>query len=398
MTFLKIKYLAVIYFFLFSFCLAGAKEVLSVLYFDNTAKNFDLDWVGKGLADLLTTDIDQSGDIIIVERQQLSKVLDEQKLALSGLADDRSAIEVGKLLNATKLITGSYIVQADQIRIDAKIIDTTSGKLEPVKVTGNISNLFEVEERLSDLIYDKLVLKRPENFEKETQSPDAFRSYYQGVSYLESGQTDRALESFRLSSEKDPFYVKPQKGLEEAYKFLKDFKKLRYQREISALYDKLSRFKARLEEKPFLTYADLLKKAEVQNMTASQMAEFNKSHETYILANTPAQCVWNMQATLLDIKTRQDNYQREEKITNKQNDELLQEIIRLAEKSRLIYKSDPNLPDILFVELIALRQQGDYARLKEYSEIFLTEYPNYRMIEGVEDYYKESLDKLNVTN
>ena len=90
------KYLLAAFLILILSCRASCREVLSVLYFDNTAKNPDIEWIGKGLADLLTTDIAQSADVIVVERQQLDKILEEQKLSLSGLADEHSAVEVGR--------------------------------------------------------------------------------------------------------------------------------------------------------------------------------------------------------------------------------------------------------------------------------------------------------------
>ncbi|MGA2141288.1 MAG: CsgG/HfaB family protein [Brevinematales bacterium] len=394
------KYLLAAFLILILSCRASCREVLSVLYFDNTAKNPDIEWIGKGLADLLTTDIAQSADVIVVERQQLDKILEEQKLSLSGLADEHSAVEVGRLLNATKLVAGSYIVQDSLIRIDAKIIDTTTGRLESVKAAGDIGDIFAIEGRLSGLIYEKLILKKPSGSIGPaeaigTSSPDAFRSYYQGVAYLDAGLTDKAVDSFRMSSEQDPLYAKPQKGLEEAYKFLKDFKKLRYQREINSLYDRFNQFRARIYENPFITYSELLKQADTAHMTAEQMQNFNKAHETYILASTPAQCVWQMQITLFDIDTRQENYRREENLTNNDSGkQLLLEIVSLAENARVAYNTDPQIPDIVYLEILALKQLKEYARLKDYSEKFLTDYPDYRMIEFIEDMYKEALDKL----
>src|SRR4030043_1238135 len=92
-----------------------AKEVISILYFDNTTRNKEYDWLSKGLADMLITDISNSNQIQVVERENLEKLMNEVKLALAGFTDEKQAAHVGRLLNASKLIYGSYIVMENRI-------------------------------------------------------------------------------------------------------------------------------------------------------------------------------------------------------------------------------------------------------------------------------------------
>jgi len=77
-------------------------ETVSVLYFENTTKNEEFAWLSKGIADMLITDI--APYIDVVERENLQKVLQEQKLALSGLGAEDNAVELGQLLNARKIV------------------------------------------------------------------------------------------------------------------------------------------------------------------------------------------------------------------------------------------------------------------------------------------------------
>jgi TolB-like protein len=60
------------------------RDTVSVLYFENTAGNAEYDWLSKGIADMLITDVAASGAVDVVERNSLSKVLKEQELALTG--------------------------------------------------------------------------------------------------------------------------------------------------------------------------------------------------------------------------------------------------------------------------------------------------------------------------
>jgi curli biogenesis system outer membrane secretion channel CsgG len=63
--------------------------------------------LGAGVADMLATALVKSGKFIIVERQELDRVLSEQKLGESGLVTEQSAPKVGKLLGAELFVIGS---------------------------------------------------------------------------------------------------------------------------------------------------------------------------------------------------------------------------------------------------------------------------------------------------
>jgi len=63
--------------------------------------------VGGGLSDLLTSALVRSGQFIVVERQNLADVLDEQKLGESGLVAAEGATRAGNLLGASLLIKGA---------------------------------------------------------------------------------------------------------------------------------------------------------------------------------------------------------------------------------------------------------------------------------------------------
>jgi outer membrane protein assembly factor BamD (BamD/ComL family) len=81
------------------------------------------------------------------------------------------------------------------------------------------------------------------------------------------------------------------------------------------------------------------------------------------------------------------------------NDTVLQnkmweQVIEIGEDSRTTYANDPFLSEILYIQLLAFYSQEDYEQLKSNSESFLMTYPDYRMIETVEDWYETSLEKL----
>ncbi len=68
----------------------------------------------------------------VVERSEIDKVMKEQKLSLSSLIDTDTAIEVGNLLSAHYILTGSLIETPGSVVIFGRIINTESAEIESV--------------------------------------------------------------------------------------------------------------------------------------------------------------------------------------------------------------------------------------------------------------------------
>jgi TolB-like protein len=367
--------------------------VISVLYFDNTTKNQEYDWLRKGLADMFITDISKSTQIQVVERENLEKVLNEQKLSLAGLTDEKTAIQVGKLLNVKKLIYGSYIILSNVIRLDTRITEVETGKIiRSLEGSGKLEEIFSVEKDLAEKILTHLRLKVPDELVvKETNSLDALKAYYEGLSLLDEGKAEKAIERFQKANEIDPLYQKPQKGLEGAYQFLKDFRNLRKQREIRNLYQKIDKLKTRLQAKKWKTYVDLIQEFNFASKSQEEIQKFNDENSVYLICNTPAQCTWHLMLTLYpELGMKYEEHFNDTKTKKK----LCQESFQIAENSRSKFKDDSFLSEILYMQLHAILCLEDYNKLKTYAENFLLEYPDYRLIESAEDLYERALDSL----
>ncbi len=93
--------------------------------------------IGTSVSDLFVTEILRSGRYQLVERSQLSKVLQETEVGLSGLTDSR-AVELGKMLGAEGVIVGSVdeygtIARKGQtypvVGLSVRLIDTRTGSV-----------------------------------------------------------------------------------------------------------------------------------------------------------------------------------------------------------------------------------------------------------------------------
>jgi hypothetical protein len=82
-----------------------------------------------------------------VERRLLQKILSEQKLVMTGVVDENSATQLGKLLGVKVIISGSVMKFQNIMEVNARIIDVESASIitaERVKSTTAI--------RLEDLV------------------------------------------------------------------------------------------------------------------------------------------------------------------------------------------------------------------------------------------------------
>lgn len=90
---------------LFTQDLTGLKKRIAVVDFEDRSG-----WghnIGTGLADMLVTQLVKSGKFMVVERQELAKVLEEQGLGMSGAVTPQSAAKVGQLLGVELMVMGS---------------------------------------------------------------------------------------------------------------------------------------------------------------------------------------------------------------------------------------------------------------------------------------------------
>jgi TolB-like protein len=386
----------VLVYFLILSSSAYTQKILSVLYFDNTTADPEYQWLSKGLADMLISDLSGIPDIKIIERESLEKVLQEQALSLTGLTEEGSAVEVGKLLQADQLIYGAYIINDDVIRIDMKLVAVESGIiLHTLDVKGDIDDIFELEtELVTDLRLHLNLKEQPVPRRHDTKSVDALARYYIGIDHLDHKRYTQAESEFAKATELDPLFYRAQEGLAEAYKFLKAFKKHRQQREIAQLYAKINNLRERIEAPKFFTFADIVMSSQYQSLTPEQQQEWNFLHNEYLICNTPAQCTWNIMLTLDEIGRKSAEYFNDTDLEQK----MWQQVVDIGEKSRTIYANDPFLSEILYIQLLTFYSQKDYQQLKSKTEEFLMTYPDYRMIETVEDWYEKALENLSPDN
>ncbi|UCD85101.1 MAG: hypothetical protein JSU92_02620 [Deltaproteobacteria bacterium] len=109
----------------------GKEEMnrIAVVRFTNLGPTASEKQLGQIVAELMTTSLARKPQFLLVEREQIEKVLDELKLSLLGLTEADNAEKVGKLLNARAIITGSVSEVGEVYSVNARQVDVATGEV-----------------------------------------------------------------------------------------------------------------------------------------------------------------------------------------------------------------------------------------------------------------------------
>jgi TolB-like protein len=146
--------LALVALFIPALAAAQAKPVVAVLYFDNNSigrDRADYDGIGKGMADMLITDMAQNANITVVERERIQALLTEQNLVKAGSIDPQTAIRLGRIIGAQYMITGGFMSDGrGTFVLTARAISVeTSQIMNPVRLTTKGDDVLGLMSQLS---------------------------------------------------------------------------------------------------------------------------------------------------------------------------------------------------------------------------------------------------------
>ena len=80
----------------------------------------------KNVQDILYTNLIQRG-MIVVEREKLEQVLEEQKISFTGMIDLATATRIGKMLGVEAVVVGTVADMGNSLDIRARLVDVEKG-------------------------------------------------------------------------------------------------------------------------------------------------------------------------------------------------------------------------------------------------------------------------------
>ena len=107
--------------------MAQNKTRIAVLSFE--AKNVS-DATAEAVADILSTELFNTNRFDVIERQAITRILEEQQLQMTGVTDMSQAAEIGKVLNVEKIMIGSVSRLGQTYIINTRLVDVQTGAME----------------------------------------------------------------------------------------------------------------------------------------------------------------------------------------------------------------------------------------------------------------------------
>lgn len=222
----------ILFLFLFSITTFAA-NTLTILNFDNNSAIKKYNPLGKGIADMLTTDLTYIKGLKIVEREKLNELLKEINLSKTGFVDKKTALKIGKGLNANWILKGSFTIVKEKIRIDVNVIDTESSVVvDSVFVEGNVNNFFKLQKELVKKITkaiktdEELIMDEYEkNLKTEVKNFDSIISFSKAIELYDNKKYKEAEAEFKKSLEFDNNFSYSAKYIDKLKERLKEYDK-----------------------------------------------------------------------------------------------------------------------------------------------------------------------------
>lgn len=203
--------------------------VVSVLYFDNESKDPELEFMRKGLADLLITDLVAWEGVKVVERTRLEDVLKELDFQQTKYVDKKTAAKLGQVLNSSHLIYGSMLLVGGKLTINARIVSRDGTVVSTVKETDDKDKIFDLEQRLANQLIAQIDSKLSPNAQarRKAKVPDlsALIAYSKALDLADQGKIDEAQAAFRALVSKSPTFLLARERQQEHLKAYEEYQK-----------------------------------------------------------------------------------------------------------------------------------------------------------------------------
>ncbi|WP_342373781.1 CsgG/HfaB family protein [Myxococcus stipitatus] len=176
---------------------------VAVMPFRNLNEDAALNWLARGLAETLVSDLRASGNLVLVEREQLDAAVAELKLQAETLTTESSAVRVGRLVGARTMVIGSIQRAQDTLRINARFIDVETGTvLDTAKVTGRAERVFALQDEVATRLLGTPVKPRA----KRPSGPQAVRALVNYGRALDTKSEDERAAQLRATLSAEPSF------------------------------------------------------------------------------------------------------------------------------------------------------------------------------------------------
>jgi eukaryotic-like serine/threonine-protein kinase len=190
---------------------ASAKSTLAVMYFENIPDPEDKDHTGEMITNLLTTSLFQTKDVEVISRERLYDIQKELGQADTKFISPSTATKVAQRAGVSMMLLGSILQKQPELAVTYRLIEVQSGKIISTQRLSGFApeKIFSLVDSLALLVKNDLhVTPSADSGTKSvasatTNSPEAYRSYLEGVELDNRYYTSEAIAAFRRAIELD---------------------------------------------------------------------------------------------------------------------------------------------------------------------------------------------------
>jgi len=167
--------------------------------------------MGKGIAEMIMTDLSQIKSLQVVERLRVQALMDEIALGQAGLTGDDQAPAYGRMIGAGKVVFGDFTTgEKNRMQMDVVYGDVINNRYsDPITLQDAVKNVFLLEKDLVFKVIGEMGIPVSPS-EKEqiqsfpTQNLQAFMAYCNGLEMEDQGRFAQAVEFYNQAARLDP--------------------------------------------------------------------------------------------------------------------------------------------------------------------------------------------------
>jgi len=236
---------------------AEGHKSLAVLYFSNLSQDPSLDWLNRGLTEMLTTNLAQVKGLDVLSTQRVLAEIQRMGKKDATELDSASTMEVARNTDADAFVTGTLLrVGPKQLRLDVQVQDSKSGQIlfsdrvEAPDVQGIFSMVDAVTGRVAQRFAPSanMATNAPSIEEAATSNLEAYRHFQLGVDLNRRSLHAEAVAELEEAVRLDPQFALAYRYLSGAYEAQGDLRKS------AELWPKIEQLQSRLPRKDLLEF------------------------------------------------------------------------------------------------------------------------------------------------
>ncbi len=200
---------------------SSEKSSLAVMYFENIPDPEDKDHTGDMITNLLTTSLFQTRDLDVISRERLYDIQKELGQSDARTISPAMTTKIAERAGVSMMVLGSILQERPALAITYRLVEVHSGKILSTQRLSGFSpdNIFSLVDSLAILLKNDLNVT-PSAFTEAksvasvtTTSPEAYRSYIEGVQLNDKYYSTEAKAAFNKAIELDSTFAMAYYGL-----------------------------------------------------------------------------------------------------------------------------------------------------------------------------------------